>query len=464
MGVKYKHFRTHPAGAALRRFIITESEADLTSHAGLGLIGMALHEHTGLAADAEALAPLRCDAVSHANILSCYVALLCLGKSDFEAINGFRDDPFFVEALGLQRVPSEGILRQRMDAHAAAYQSVVETAAIEFIRRTGAPLTPLANGLMPLDCDVTPFDNSQTKKEGVSRTYKGGDGYAPMAGYLGQEGYCLELELREGSQHCQNGTPAFLQRVLGRARQLSDAPLLLRLDSGNDALANIAVVAAHNERDETAAPVHYLIKWNPRRESPERWLAYAEEHGDWSEPRPGKRVALFDVRETRAHDSFEYRLRRVMRVIERTIDKRGQQLLVPEIEIEGWWTSLEFAEETIIALYADHGTSEQFHSEFKTDLDIERLPSGKFATNALILACAQLAYNILRCIGQNGLLGPDAPPRHRAKRRRIRTVMQELMYLAARLIYTGRRIKLAFGFACPAVPVFRRLYAQLAGT
>jgi hypothetical protein len=30
-----------------------------------------------------------------------------------------------------------------------------------------------------------------------------------------------------------------------------------------------------------------------------------------------------------------------MRVIERTIDKHGQHLLVPEIEIEGWWTSLE---------------------------------------------------------------------------------------------------------------------------
>jgi hypothetical protein len=74
---------------------------------------------------------------------------------------------------------------------------------------------------MPLDCDVTPFDNSRTKKEGVSRTYKGVDGYAPMAAYVGQEGYCLELELREGSQHCQKGTPAFLQRVLGRARTLT---------------------------------------------------------------------------------------------------------------------------------------------------------------------------------------------------------------------------------------------------
>ncbi len=99
---------------------------------------------------------------------------------------------------------------------------------------------------------------------------------------------------------------------------------------------------------------------------------------------------------------------------------------------------------------------------FAASLGLKQVPSGKFATNALVLACAQLAYNIPRWIGQNGWLGPDAPPRHKAKRRRIRTVMQELMYLAARLIRTGRRLKLAFGRGCLAVPIFRRLYLQLA--
>ena len=77
----------------------------------------------------------------------------------------------------------------------------------------------IETGHVPLDADVTPFDNSNTRKEGVSRTYKGHDGYAPMAAYLGREGYCLEFELREGKQHCQRGTPAFLSRVLSRARE-----------------------------------------------------------------------------------------------------------------------------------------------------------------------------------------------------------------------------------------------------
>jgi hypothetical protein len=127
-----------------------------------------------------------------------------------------------------------------------------------------------------------------------------------------------------------------------------------------------------------------------------------------------------------------------------------------------WWTSLGLAPEKVIARYADHGTSEQFHSEFKTDLDIERLPSGKFATHALVLGCAALAYNILRWIGQNGLIGPLSPIRHPAKRRRIRTVMQELMYLAARIIHTGRRVKLTFGRQCTVRPLFEGLYDQLA--
>ena len=153
----------------MRQLIITQSEADLTSHAGLGLIGRALNECTNLGVDSEAVSPLRSDAMPHASMLSSYIALLCLGKSDFEAINGFRGDDFFATALGLDQVPSEGILRQRMDANAKGYQAVVEEAAIEFLGRSGAQFTPLDNGLMPLDCDVTPFDNSRSKKEGVSR-------------------------------------------------------------------------------------------------------------------------------------------------------------------------------------------------------------------------------------------------------------------------------------------------------
>ena len=56
--------------------------------------------------------------------------------------------------------------------------------------------TALPNGLVSVDIDVTPMDNSNSNKEGVSRTYKGFDGYAPMMAYIGTEGYAINFELR----------------------------------------------------------------------------------------------------------------------------------------------------------------------------------------------------------------------------------------------------------------------------
>ncbi len=66
-----------------------------------------------------------------------------------------------------------------------------------------APVSALKTGHVPVDIDVFPMDNSGTKQEGVSRTYHGYDGYAPIATYVGTEGWCVGCELREGKQHSQ---------------------------------------------------------------------------------------------------------------------------------------------------------------------------------------------------------------------------------------------------------------------
>jgi hypothetical protein len=247
-----------------------------------------------------------------------------------------------------------------------------------------------------------------------------------------------------------------LERVLPRARALTALPLLRRLDSGHDALENRVY--------GTEQDVDFILQWNPRKEAPEQWRRVAEAAGHgviWEQSRPGKRGGTFTVyvesRERKRTETF----RRVRRVTERTLDAQGRRLLVPEVDIEGGWTSLELSDAEILRQYEAHATSAQFHAECKTDLDIERLPSGKFATNDLILAMAALIYNVLRHLGLTGLIGPHAPVRHAAKRRRIRTVMQELRYLAARLINHGRQWTLRFGRHCPGFHAFGRVYPAL---
>jgi hypothetical protein len=450
----------------MRRFEIVRSTTDtLTSHSGLALVGRAL-AHTRLEEDLGGLA-LR-HGIAHADCARSYVGLLCTGKSDFDAIENRREDRFFKTALGIAKVPSAPRLRQRFDEHAEAMIPHIDAASIAFIGNVDAPVTPIVieygTGvsrmrlrLVPLDMDVFPMDNSGTKKEGVSYTYKGFNGYAPLAAYLGEEGWCLACELRPGSQHGQKEFIHFLERVVPRAKSLTPHSLLARLDSGHDAAENRAWFASQL--------VEFIIKWNPRRQDLESWLKRAEDQAEWTFPREGKRVGIFSevVEETFGDETRQFR--RVISVTERTIDKHGNRLLVPEITVEGWWTTLGecvCSDQKVIALYCDHATSEQFHSEFKTDLDIERLPSGKFATNDLVMACAVLAYNILRWIGLEGLTGDDAPIRHEAKRRRLKTVIQELMYVAARVVESGRQLALKFSKACPAFPSFEAVYAKLA--
>lgn len=229
----------------------------------------------------------------------------------------------------------------------------------------------------------------------------------------------------------------------------------MRLDSAHDALdTRVALAGKRN--------VSYIIKWNPRREDRLEWAGRIFKEGKVSTPREGKRVGLLTVYIQQVHNGKTYRFKRIMRAVERTVDRRGQRLIVPEVEVEGWWTTLDLPEKEAIRLYEDRGTSEQFHSEIKSDMDLERLPSGKFATNALILTLGGLCYNILRAIGQLGLIDGEGPVRHAAKRRRIKTVIQELMYLAGRLVKTGRRVKLVFSRHCPALGAFRTVYWRLA--
>ena len=116
----------------------------------------------------------------------------------------------------------------------------------------------------------------------------------------------------------------------------------------------------------------------------------------------------------------------VYEITERTIDKHGQVLMLPDIEVNMWWTNLDWTDDEIIKSYHAHGECEQYHSELKTDMDVERLPSGKFDTNALVLELAMIAYNLLRIIGQESLKYMQGDKRH-VRRWRLRTVISNLI-------------------------------------
>ena len=143
----------------------------------------------------------------------------------------------------------------------------------------------------------------------------------------------------------------------------------------------------------------FIIKRNLRKESSEELFQMAKTYcKDITIPREVKTVYIGGDWKEVGNKRFEkdFTLRAGYEITERTIDKKGQFLLPADIEVETWWTNLDKSDHEIIKLYHAHGECEQYHSEVKNDMDVERLPSGKFETNALVLELTVIAYNILR--------------------------------------------------------------------
>ena len=101
--------------------------------------------------------------------------------------------------------------------------------------------------------------------------------------YIGTEGYLINAQLREGKQHCQCDTPGFLHETIRLCRQVTNEPLLIRLDSGNDAAENIGILLESG--------CCFIIKRNLRRESKEAWYEMAKANSqNITAPRDGKTV------------------------------------------------------------------------------------------------------------------------------------------------------------------------------
>ena len=244
----------------------------------------------------------------------------------------------------------------------------------------------------------------------------------------------LGNELRKGSQHSVHGK--FIQRCFNKTDSLGikRSEILLRADLGHDDKNFLKLL---NE-----SGVKCLIKRNFRKEDRNHYIENALGSDIKIDEKYGKSIcALSHVKP----EGWEKTAYLVLEVTKTTHDDKGEQYLLPEIELSDWWTNLTEDEITCISLYHDHATSEQYHSELKTDLDIETLPSGKFSSNALFLNLSTLVYNALRMIGQIVLKSKYNPVKKAVSRLRLRTVLLNLIYVGCKVVKHANQVIVKFG-------------------
>jgi hypothetical protein len=405
-------------------------------------------------------------------VLTQLFGALVQGTPDFEAVKPFRESELVKQAFGLDTALAAetvriyaGNMTERPELVTGLLEQIQECSLRLLSRAEFTPVATKRKEYIPCDIDTTPMNNEGTKKENIGWTYKGYEGYHPICAYLGAEGYLLSCELRPGSQHCQNGTPEFLKGVVEALPEgVRGKNILFRLDSGNDSAETLEALLGEGDKEARKAYQagrNVIIKRNLRQENKEIWLELAKEYGRGEKMREGKmrytgKVKL-DCPVNNRYSSIDV----VFEVIERTIDRNGQALLVPEIEANTFWSNVKEKAGTVIALYHDHGTMEQYHSEIKTDMNLERFPSGKYGVNQIILHIGMCAYNALRYMGQGLLKERELLPvkqKEGTVRKRLIQVIRYIIQMAGKLVRHGGKRVFKIYEGNEWLPVFRKLH------
>jgi hypothetical protein len=386
--------------------------------------------------------------------------MVAVGRVGFEHIHHVEHDGFFATALGIARMPGEASLRQRFEAMSQdrrVHEDLPEC-GIRMLKKVKHPVlkveVPGFYGVR-VDTDSSIFDNSQSKKEGVAVGYSGIAGYAPVCSFL-EGGIVVGAQLCPGDRHpLHKGYEGYFAQVRRRVNELApDSPILWVEDAAFDS----GKLMATRHADAGKTRDFFIIRHNLRQEPSGVLVNLAKEQGEAFDPRPGKTVYTGST--VRSHGDMK-KVRLVYEVTER-ISKKGQMLLAPEYTVFSVWTNLEEVScADVLRLYRDRGTCEQYFAEIKSEIDLERLPSGKFCVNELFFQLGMFVNNMLRVMGQ-GLLGPGVMKMKKATRRRLRTVMQNLMYMCCRVVRHAHQVIVRVKGANGTAGAMCRLYKRLA--
>ena len=135
----------------------------LIGNGGVALIGLALEKIIDVKSWVDSKFPVPKRAIPVSHLLKSYVALLCQGERDFDKIEKFRGDEFFMNALGMDQVPSDPTLRQNLAPYANRLRPIVVQMSVAFLKSIKPTFERLHCGHVPIDIDVFTQDNSDAE-------------------------------------------------------------------------------------------------------------------------------------------------------------------------------------------------------------------------------------------------------------------------------------------------------------
>jgi len=290
-----------------------------------------------------------------------------------------------------------------------------------------------------LDVDATFIE---AHKREAHMSYHGEPGYYPMLGFVAETEGCLLAEFREGNASPSARALPFLKQLVARL-PATVKRIRLRSDSAwfNHAVLDWAgglglagergiEFAATAEKNRHMLDVIEAIR-------PEAWQVF--EHDPTEQI--AESVYSFE------HGARAYRilvLRRPMRQLEMFRGLYEYRVVI---------TNMAWEARRLVRWHRERATSENWIKELKAGFGLERLPSGRFLSNAAYLEIVALAYNLVGALKVLSL-----PVGWRSWT--IKTLRFRLLHIAAIWVRHARQCVLKLRAPAALIALFRRVLAQ----
>ena len=284
-----------------------------------------------------------------------------------------------------------------------------------------------------LDVDATFIE---AWKRDALMSYHGTRGYYPMLGFVAETKGLLLSEFRDGNISPATDAPGFLRRLISRLPKTVEK-IRLRSDAAwfnhevMDYCAKkgieFAITASKNKH------TLQLIERIPD----EQWEVF----GDIPDEEIAETVYSFE------HGERAYRLiviRKPMRQFNFIGGIYSHRVII---------TNMDWDKKRLVMWHRERATSENWIKEIKGGFSLERLPSGRFHSNAAFLQIITLAYNLVEALKVLGL-----PEEYRMLT--VKSLRYRLFNIPAIWVRHARQWTLKFSIARDLIELIRSILHQ----
>jgi len=281
-----------------------------------------------------------------------------------------------------------------------------------------------------LDVDATFIE---AHKDEARLSYHGEPGYYPMLGFVAETQGCLLGQWRQGNVSPSAGAPAFLEQLVARLP---------------------ATVKRVRLRSDSAWFNHEVLEWAGARGI--EFAVTAEKNRHMLELieaiRPEAWAALGKAPDEQIAESvysFEHGTRAWRFVVVRR-PMRQLELFANIYEYHVVITNMGWDARRLVLWHRERATSENWIKELKAGFGLQRLPSGRFESNAAFMQIVALAYNLVGALKRLAL-----PVAWRSWT--IKTLRYRLLHIAALWVRHARRFVLKLRASAALIALFRRV-------